>query len=61
MDDLRRVVESMRAAAAEAGVQLVTGDTRWSIEARATDLHYPQRVSASSRKMSTSRRPGHSG
>jgi hydrogenase expression/formation protein HypE len=28
MDDLRRVVESMRAAAAEAGVQLVTGDTK---------------------------------
>jgi hydrogenase expression/formation protein HypE len=28
VDDLRRVVESMRAAAAEAGVQLVTGDTK---------------------------------
>ncbi len=27
-DDLRRVVESMRAAAEEAGVQLVTGDTK---------------------------------
>ncbi len=27
-DDLRRIVESMRAAAAEAGVQLVTGDTK---------------------------------
>ncbi len=27
-DDLRRVVESMRAAAAEAGVQIVTGDTK---------------------------------
>jgi hydrogenase expression/formation protein HypE len=28
VDDLRRVVESMRAAAAEAGVQFVTGDTK---------------------------------
>ena len=28
VDDLRRVVESMRAAAAEAGVQLITGDTK---------------------------------
>jgi hydrogenase expression/formation protein HypE len=28
VDDLRRVVESMRSAAAEAGVQLVTGDTK---------------------------------
>jgi hydrogenase expression/formation protein HypE len=28
VDDLRRVIESMRAAAAEAGVQLVTGDTK---------------------------------
>ena len=28
VDDLRRVVESMRGAAAEAGVQLVTGDTK---------------------------------
>ncbi len=28
VEDLRRVVESMRAAAAEAGVQLVTGDTK---------------------------------
>jgi hydrogenase expression/formation protein HypE len=28
VDDLRRVVESMRAAAAEAGVLLVTGDTK---------------------------------
>jgi hydrogenase expression/formation protein HypE len=28
VDDLRRVVESMRTAAAEAGVQLVTGDTK---------------------------------
>jgi hydrogenase expression/formation protein HypE len=28
VDDLSRVVESMRAAAAEAGVQLVTGDTK---------------------------------
>src|ERR1700733_4663448 len=28
VDDLRRVVESMRAAAEEAGVQLVTGDTK---------------------------------
>jgi hydrogenase expression/formation protein HypE len=28
VDDLRRVVESMRVAAAEAGVQLVTGDTK---------------------------------
>jgi hydrogenase expression/formation protein HypE len=28
VDDLRRVVESMRAAAAEAGVELVTGDTK---------------------------------
>jgi hydrogenase expression/formation protein HypE len=28
VDDLRRVVDSMRAAAAEAGVQLVTGDTK---------------------------------
>jgi hydrogenase expression/formation protein HypE len=28
VDDLRRVVESMRAAAADAGVQLVTGDTK---------------------------------
>src|ERR1700692_4063741 len=28
VDDLRRVVESMRAAAAEAGVQLVAGDTK---------------------------------
>jgi hydrogenase expression/formation protein HypE len=28
VDDLRRVVESMRAAAAEAGVALVTGDTK---------------------------------
>ncbi len=28
VDDLRRVVESMRAAAAEAGVTLVTGDTK---------------------------------
>jgi len=28
VDDLRRVVESMRIAAAEAGVQLVTGDTK---------------------------------
>jgi hydrogenase expression/formation protein HypE len=28
VDDLRRVVESMRAAAAEAGIQLVTGDTK---------------------------------
>ncbi|MCU1253236.1 MAG: hydrogenase expression/formation protein HypE [Edaphobacter sp.] len=28
VDDLRRVVQSMRAAAAEAGVQLVTGDTK---------------------------------
>jgi hydrogenase expression/formation protein HypE len=28
MDDLRRVVESMSAAAREAGVQLVTGDTK---------------------------------
>ena len=28
VDDLRRVVESMRAAAADAGVQFVTGDTK---------------------------------
>jgi hydrogenase expression/formation protein HypE len=28
VDDLRRVVESMRAAAAEGGVELVTGDTK---------------------------------
>ncbi len=28
VDDLRRVVESMRAAAAEAGVEFVTGDTK---------------------------------
>jgi hydrogenase expression/formation protein HypE len=28
VDDLRRVVESMRAAAAQAGVQFVTGDTK---------------------------------
>ncbi|HWZ50604.1 MAG TPA: hydrogenase expression/formation protein HypE [Granulicella sp.] len=28
VDDLRRVVDSMRSAAAEAGVQLVTGDTK---------------------------------
>src|ERR1700754_1687985 len=28
VDDLRRVVESMRAAAAQAGVQVVTGDTK---------------------------------
>src|ERR1700683_5383435 len=28
VNDLRRVVESMRAAAAEAGVQFVTGDTK---------------------------------
>lgn len=28
IDDLRRVVDSMRAAAAEVGVQLVTGDTK---------------------------------
>jgi hydrogenase expression/formation protein HypE len=28
IEDLRRVVESMRAAAEEAGVQLVTGDTK---------------------------------
>ncbi len=28
VDDLRRVVESMRAAAAESGVQFVTGDTK---------------------------------
>jgi hydrogenase expression/formation protein HypE len=28
VDDLRKVVESMRCAAAEAGVQLVTGDTK---------------------------------
>jgi len=28
MDDLRRIVESMRASAAEAGVQFVTGDTK---------------------------------
>src|SRR5665213_3402909 len=28
VDDLRRVVESMRVAAAEAGVQFVTGDTK---------------------------------
>src|SRR3984885_4985473 len=28
VDDLRRVVESMRAAASEAGVQFVTGDTK---------------------------------
>jgi len=28
VDDLRRVVESMRGAAAEAGVQLITGDTK---------------------------------
>jgi hydrogenase expression/formation protein HypE len=28
VDDLRRVVESMRAAAAEAGIELVTGDTK---------------------------------
>src|ERR1019366_1667084 len=28
VDDLRRVVESMRAAAAAAGVQFVTGDTK---------------------------------
>jgi hydrogenase expression/formation protein HypE len=28
VDDLRRIVESMRAAAAEAGVQFVTGDTK---------------------------------
>lgn len=28
VDDLRRVVESMRTAAAEAGVELVTGDTK---------------------------------
>jgi hydrogenase expression/formation protein HypE len=28
IDDLRRVVESMRAAAAEAGVEFVTGDTK---------------------------------
>ena len=28
VDDLRRVVESMRSAAAEAGVQVVTGDTK---------------------------------
>ena len=28
VNDLRRVVESMRAAAAEAGIQLVTGDTK---------------------------------
>jgi hydrogenase expression/formation protein HypE len=28
VDDLHRVVESMRAAAAEAGIQLVTGDTK---------------------------------